>query len=841
MRSLVTALCLAATALPAGAYDLDRDLRRRARQLVDDVAAEPTTPATAVERMAVLLEWANAASLEGAFVPKNLTLAGAYVPHPAPGTEVRPRFVREIDPYIRQLAWLDNDPEAFGEISSVTPSVVEASTFQTIEVTWRVGSLGVAEGGAILASRHMAGGYSRLQRADAEADSFLTIVSSNPAVRFENDEAPVVGPYGGFRAAQRFPAYRLVGAALDEGDTVTLTYGDRSGGSRGFGIGPFTNTAIALPLFVDPGDGSFYELPLPTYEVIGGAPARVHGFAPSIVATGETFAVSLRTEDHNYNRATGDIPAYQLRVNGRPHSQVAGGEAIREIELRFDSPGVYRLDLLSPDGTVAGNANPVWVRDDPQRRIYWGETHGHCGFAEGQGTPRGYFDFARDDAKLDFVTLSEHDIWLTDGKWRTLNQVAKEYHRDGELVVFPGYEWSTPRARGGHHNVFFRGPGFDRVPVQEAWNLTMLYRGLRAKHAIEDVLIIPHAHQAGDWRLSDLEMETLIEIMSGHGTFEWFGQAFLDNGHRVGFVGASDDHIGHPGYSPGHAANPARRSNIFQFGGLAGAWAPAHSADSIFDALKARSAYATTGSQRIILDASLNGQPMGTEVARSETRTIEGRAIGTGPIRRVDLIRNGDVLSSWELERSSSPEVAVSFHSDSWVPFRDNPRGHITWRGSVTVENGRLADARLVGTPNWTSDELSVDGDTVTFDVATRGARRAISLELADSSPSTRLRVELAEGRETGTAPTQLRTPDAYPARTLNMRIPSTDEVVTETLSTGIYEDSVSVERPGLPDDVTFAFTDSGDPDDWYYVRVEQLDGHLAWSSPWWVGGERPR
>ena len=45
----------------------------------------------------------------------------------------------------------------------------------------------------------------------------------------------------------------------------------------------------------------------------------------------------------------------------------------------------------------------------------------------------------------------------------------------------------------------------------------------------------------------------------------------------------------------------------------------------------------------------------------------------------------------------------------------------------------------------------------------------------------------------------------------------------------------------GLRDDVSFRFLDRGEGANWYYLRVEQIDGHLAWSSPWWVGGERPR
>ena len=40
------------------------------------------------------------------------------------------------------------------------------------------------------------------------------------------------------------------------------------------------------------------------------------------------------------------------------------------------------------------------------------------------------------------------------------------------------------------------------------------------------------------------------------------------------------------------------------------------------------------------------------------------------------------------------------------------------------------------------------------------------------------------------------------------------------------------------PLDQEFEFTDLDGiaPGDYYYVRVNQLDGGRAWSSPWWVG-----
>ncbi len=849
MRRAAAGLFAVVLAIPVSGYDLSPELRQRVDRLISDIEANPTTADNAVDRVAILWDWANAVSLQGAVVPKNLPSIAFGIPYPIPGFQTSLQQIKAVDTYARFFALLDRDPEAFGEISVDPASAVRAGSWQTVRVEWKVGSFGVPEGGGVVASQHYAGGYGRLQVDNPGGDNYVSATTTNPAVRFELDRAAVWGPYGGFRGAEGFPMFRVRGAALGAGDTVTVVYGDRSGGGRGLEVGIFSNDAIALPLLVDAGNGDLHELPLPTFEVVGGEAYGVHGFAPSIVASGEELTISVRTEDSFYNRATGTIPGYEVLRDGEKIADLPAGRALHELPLRFAEPGVVRLSFRSPDGKIEGLANPIWVRDRPAERIYWGETHGHCGFAEGQGTPEGYFAFARDDARLDFVTLSEHDLAITDGNWKYLNDVAEQFHREGELIVFPGYEWSVNRQRGGHHNVFFRGPGFERVAGQEAPDLTMLYRGLREKHDPDDVLIIPHAHQNGDFRLSDLGMERLIEIMSGHGTFEWFGQRYLEHGYRVGFVGASDDHRGHPGYSPGHPSTAGVRSNIFQFGGLAGAWAPAKSSDAVFDALKARRAVATTGAQRIILDARLNGEAIGSELPESETREIEGRAIGTGPIRTIELLRNGEVVGSFDTAGvagagADSGEVIVRFYSESYVTIRDNPRGQHTWRGRLRVHNGRLTGARYLGTPHRDADQLEIDGDRVRFHLATRGSSRAIALTLDGASASTRISFDLEAERERGTAPTQVRTPQEFPATEFALVVPTAGRVPSEkVLEAGRYRDRVSVERAASQrDDVEFSFSDrGGQPGDWYYVRVEQVDGHLAWSSPWWVGGEPPR
>ena len=293
---------------PGRSAELDPDLRARVDALIADVAEAPTAVSNVAERIPVLWEWANAVSLQGGFVPKNLPLVAFYGPFPRPGTEPAPFQLASMDDYVRQLAWLEEDAEALGTVTRTGSEVFEARSWVTIEVVYMVGSLGMEEGGGIVISTQGAGGYGRLQTTDPAGDHYVSARVSQEGISLEQDAHPIWGPYGGFRGPAGFPTLRVRGGELSPGDTITLTYGDRSGGSRGLGIGEFSNDRISLPSHVDPGDGRVYEMPPATYEVVGGAAERIHGFAPSIVGTGEPFVISVRAEDRFYNRATRDIP-----------------------------------------------------------------------------------------------------------------------------------------------------------------------------------------------------------------------------------------------------------------------------------------------------------------------------------------------------------------------------------------------------------------------------------------------------------------------------------------------------------------------------------------------------
>lgn len=845
------AVLLATIGATASAEDyLSPALREAVERLKEEAAQTPSNNENGRARAHLLWEWANAFAMAGRFIPVNLTssLNGAMnVPE---GQRFRSGQLRSLDEYIYELRVRDENPNALGALSIAPEGPFEAESWQTIEVTYTVGELPIEAGGVVLVGRHFFSDSGQWQHTDPAADDYVSIRASDPSVRFEPSLVPVRGMHGGFRGPVEQVAFRLEEGALNEGDTLTVVYGDTSGGSRGHRMQTYSNDAAPLPIYVRFSPGTpFFSLPIPTFPVVGREAVAVHGFAPALVATGEAFDVRLRAEDVYRNRATGLIPELQVRLNGEQFRTVPqsrdGLQVLSNIVL--SEPGTYRFSFASADGVIQGVSNPIWVEDEPGLRIYWGETHGHCGFAEGAGTPEGYFDFGRDDARLDFITLSEHDIWLDDYEWKRLNEVSERFTAEGEFLAFPGYEWTTPRQRGGHHNVFFNGFGFDRVPNQEAHYLSDLYYQLHAKHDPEDVLIIPHAHQAADWRRSDVRMERLVEIMSMHGTFEWFGNKYLQHGAEVGFVSASDDHLGHPGYTSGTG------TSLKQHGGLAAVFSPALTMDDVFAALRARFAYATSGN-RMLLSAELNGRRMGSRQPYMPDRELNGRVSGTAPIERVDLVKNGEVVATRQFVSNvinGTATVQVGFESSSEVLLtRDNPRGYRPWVGWLEVTGAHIEGVEAPGFHNARAEYARVDSETpnrVHFSTMTRGRQNSFLIHLEHATDDAAVRVHLERGRESGVAPTRIRPHADLPAADFTLRLADMAEgVVSEELPVDrYYRDRVSLRLVDLdaPLDQEFRFVDTTEPGygDYYYVRVRQLNGALAWTSPFWVGGEPPQ
>ena len=280
--------------------------------------------------------------------------------------------------------------------------------------------------------------------------------------------------------------------------------------------------------------------------------------------------------------------------------------------------------------------------------------------------------------------------------------------------------------------------------------------------------------------------------------------------------------------------------------------APEKTSDAIFDALRGRRTYGTTG-QRMILDVNLNGSPMGTRAEFDSTRRVAGRVIGTAPIDKITLVKNGQDLETRDLltaPAGSSDRFEVVFWSDSDPRVFDVPRGWRRWEGSLRLRGAELGSFSTPSIQNWVLQSVTVredDRSVLDFVVMTRGSEKSIILELKDVRPDATLELTMHAAPEAVRA-FYARIAYAEPRHLISL--PGRASFALRDLESGTvsrvfpddpFRDTVSLRRirENASLEHEFEFVDSAEPlpGNNYYVRVTQLDDGVAWSSPIWVGG----
>lgn len=342
-----------------------------------------------------------------------------------------------------------------------------------------------------------------------------------------------------------------------------------------------------------------------------------------------------------------------------------------------------------------------------QYKLFWGDIHIHSGLSKcfRHSDFRRRFSFkgndyelkiatidecyryAREESRFDFAALTDHDFNLTDSDWKLTREKAAEFYEPGRFVTFSAYEWTSYAY--GHYNIYYLSddqPIFRCLPVksnpsQERGMNPFQLRDHLIKNGVP-VMIIPHhvavTHFPIEWDFYNPDIEPLVEITSLWGNFEYYGnpgqsklsdtlpgyfvQDALARGYKLGFTGGSDDHFGTPGklnVSFGRRKEALRalfpKKNPLGIGaeevelnseGYTAVYAKELTREAIFEALKNRRCYATTGA-RILLEFQIDGHMMGEEYAILELGAypeILVKVEGTQKVDRIYLIKNGRTL-----------------------------------------------------------------------------------------------------------------------------------------------------------------------------------------------------
>lgn len=437
-------------------------------------------------------------------------------------------------------------------------------------------------------------------------------------------------------------------ADLAPGDKLTVIYGDKSLGELGAQVQRMAPTERdVFRAFVDVvGDGNAVELASPDFaklRVVAGPVAQFNVVAPAIVRPGEPFIVKIAGVDTHKNRPTGTY-AGELRVSAsRAGLAMPGTVAFsaadanrREIAgVRALTEGIHRIAVEPVGGGERSISNPIWCTSSPTR-IYFGDLHVHGKWhSNSYGTPAELYEYGRDVSSLDFMGVTDMYGYRKEG-WPETMAATRQYHAPGRFVTFKGFEYGTDV---GHRNVIYRDcadePALSKLPQNDPKALFAYYRG-------RDVIIIPHHTKVWtEWEYHDPVLAPIVEAYSawGSGVEEvdplWHKAikpgsglfAALARGYRLGFIGSSDSHTGMPGRS-----YPADRFwCVDSKGGYACVMATELTRESVFDALRQRRCYATTG-VRMILEFSVNDVGMGQTLPLATPRAVRRiavHAIGT--------------------------------------------------------------------------------------------------------------------------------------------------------------------------------------------------------------------
>ena len=288
-------------------------------------------------------------------------------------------------------------------------------------------------------------------------------------------------------------------------------------------------------------------------------------------------------------------------------------------------------------------------------KIYRGDTHRHSEFSmdgNNDGTLHQTYRYAMDAAELDYLGMTDHNgdggpdvpyiSWLE-------QQTADLFYLPARFEPLYAYERSVVYPNG-HRNILFATRGNPTLPIKPAEQkgqegAAALYAYLKKYNGIA----ISHTSATSmgtDWRDNDPAVEPLVEIYQGDrisseyegapkaanranpasapGGFKPAGYVWnaWAKGYKIGVEAASDHLSTHISYACILATDYTR--------------------EGIIEGMRKRHSYGAT--DNIILDYRM--QSGGKEYLQGDIARVSGdfkltvKAIGTMPIRQIDIIKN---------------------------------------------------------------------------------------------------------------------------------------------------------------------------------------------------------
>ena len=772
--------------------------------------------------------------------------------------------IRRVDPVLHRVsAQLPNELLIWGTVQAEGETILTAGADETLELSFEL-TKPLPAGHKLEVWSHFVSDMGRGQLADPVGAAYFSFEAPVAATAFVCPEAKVHGP------GSYFPYRRYAGITLCEDAPVGSHFSFRI---ADVSMQTYEETLFNLRIAIMDESQVVGYLGDAFYLVKGAEATQLCVVAPTCVETGVPFDIKILTRDRYSNKSGDPLEGLRFEAVTEDGPLVfdtiafdAGWQhhVIKNVTLGAEGTCYANVSVVGDD-SICGVSNPIEVRDAWAVHVYWGDLHQHAYYHDGRGTPAANIEYAISSSCLDFLTIAPHQestfnppsVHLPGAPpqlgWEEMRDAAETYNGD-DIVAILGSEASMLGRVVGHMNAHYLD--VDNLPEFERMGLfftseeriggamgdpTTFYARYLAEleRSKGEFLLLPHAHACGGPGKFDMpklpDYQTSIEVVSVHGVFEEFYRQWLAAGHFVGVHGSGDNHMtstgnGNPGW---HYTNT---------NGLAAAVAGSRTRKGVFDAIRSRKTYAVTGNQRLYLEFTIDGAEMGDVVVGRDagSRHIRFHVAGTAPVMKVELVRNNDVIGVYAPEPAERDTLRLCW-TDSWGSRRVDDS---LTTGTIALPGGSLAVRSLIHPYHRTDTVHEMSDGTLSYrsnaySGTTRGA--ILGVAGADDDPELAFTihdVHLDTVLLDETIPVSLAQQRTVVARRLadvERRPCFTKDPVHPELT--LEADWISI---GWPKVVDVEWTDMCDGDVFYYVRVEQIDGNIAWSSPIWFVSEAP-